>query len=147
MEDVRLRNQDGQPWLVTKTTMMTSLRTAPSQSPWSPHHQAANLQTSNSQTLDMHARAQDSTVNGVVIGLLSSLGSALLIAIIFAIVWFLRYTGTGRILLERMGRPGEFDDEAAFAREEADALEEMDEGERGEYLRAKGTFFVSIASC
>ena len=80
----------------------------------------------------------DSTVNGVVIGLLSSFGSALLIAIIFLIVYFFRYTSRGRILLDRIGRPGEYDDEQQYAREEAEALEEMDDSQRAEYLRAKG---------
>ena len=83
-------------------------------------------------------RANDSTVNGVVIGLLSSFGSAIFIAIIFLIVYFFRYTNSGRILLDRIGRPGEYDDEQQYAREEAEALEEMDDLQRAEYLRAKG---------
>jgi hypothetical protein len=83
-------------------------------------------------------RSSDSTINGVVIGLLSSLGSAILIAFIFLIVYFFRYTSSGRILLDRIGRPGEYDDEQAYAREEAEALEEMDGLQRTEYLRAKG---------
>jgi predicted PurR-regulated permease PerM len=83
-------------------------------------------------------RSSDSTVNGVVIGLLSSFGSALLIAVIFLIVYFFRYTSSGRILLDRIGRPGEYDDEQQYAREEAEALEEMDDLQRAEYLRAKG---------
>ncbi|KAJ5765023.1 hypothetical protein N7520_004582 [Penicillium odoratum] len=47
------------------------------------------------------------------------------------------YTNRGRIMLDRMGRPGEYDDEQAFAREEEAALEEMDDLSRSEYLRAK----------
>jgi len=82
--------------------------------------------------------SSDSTVNGVVIGLLSSFGSAVLIALLFLIVYFFRYTSSGRIFLDRIGRPGEYDDEQAFAREEAEALEEMDDLQRAEYLRAKG---------
>ncbi|KAI9735389.1 MAG: Rsp5p-dependent ubiquitination, sorting of cargo proteins at the multivesicular body [Claussenomyces sp. TS43310] len=78
-----------------------------------------------------------STVNGVVIGLLSSFGSAILIALIFAVFYFFRYTAGGRILLDRIGRPGEYDDEQAFLREEAEALEQMDDLQRTEYLRAK----------
>lgn len=78
-------------------------------------------------------------LNGVVIGLLSSLGSAALIGIIFFFIWFFRYTNSGRILLDRMSRPGEYDDEQAFAREEAEALETMDDMQKSEYLRAKGT--------
>src|SRR5690349_14537561 len=82
--------------------------------------------------------SSDSTVNGVLIGLLSSFGSAVLIAFIFLVVYFFRYTSSGRILLDRIGRPGEYDDEQAYAREEAEALEEMDDLQRTEYLRAKG---------
>lgn len=77
-------------------------------------------------------------MNGVIIGLLSSLGSALLIALICLIIYFFRYTTPGRIFLDRIGRPGEYDDEQAFAREEAEALESMDDLQRTEYLRAKG---------
>ncbi|KAH6626807.1 concanavalin A-like lectin/glucanase domain-containing protein [Chaetomium sp. MPI-SDFR-AT-0129] len=76
-------------------------------------------------------------LNGIVIGLLSSFGSALLILCIFLVFYFFRYTASGRIFLDRIGRPGEYDDEQAFAREEADALEVMDDMERTEYLRAK----------
>lgn len=85
-------------------------------------------------------RSNDSTVNGVVIGLLSSFGSAVLIALIFLVVYFFRYTSSGRILLDRIGRPGEYDDEQAYAREEAEALELMDDLQRAEYLRAKGMY-------
>lgn len=81
-----------------------------------------------------------SAINGVIIGLLSSFGSALLIALIFLVIYFFRYTASGRIFLDRIGRPGEYDDEQAFAREEADALESMDDNPRTEYLRAKGSF-------
>lgn len=77
-------------------------------------------------------------MNGVIIGLLSSFGSAILIALIFLVIYFVLYTPSGRILLDRFGRPGEYDDEQAFAREEAEALETMDDLQRTEYLRAKG---------
>lgn len=83
---------------------------------------------------------RDNTINGVVIGLLSSFGSAIFIALIFLLIYVLRYTSRGRILLDRIGRPGQYDDEQAFAREEAEALEEMDDIQRTEYLRAKGRF-------
>jgi hypothetical protein len=86
----------------------------------------------------------DSTINGVVIGLLSSFGSAILIACVFLIVYFFRYTTGGRILLDRIGRPGEYDDEQAYAREEAEALEEMDDLQRTEYLRAKGAMLPHV---
>ncbi|KAJ4302096.1 Protein ssh4 [Collariella sp. IMI 366227] len=76
-------------------------------------------------------------LNGVIIGLLSSFGSAILILCIFLAFYFFRYTASGRIFLDRIGRPGEYDDEQAFAREEAEALEVMDDLQRTEYLRAK----------
>lgn len=91
----------------------------------------------------------NNALNGVVIGLLSSFGSALLLALIFLSVYFFRYTQSGRILLDRIGRPGEYDDEQAFAREEAEALESMDEMSRTEYLRAKGVLFLpyTLVAC
>ena len=81
-----------------------------------------------------------STGKGILIGMLSAFGSAAFVAVIFAIVYFFRYTSSGRIFLDRMGRPGEYDDEQALAREEAEAFEEMDDLQRAEYQRAKGTF-------
>jgi hypothetical protein len=83
------------------------------------------------------ATSGGSTLNGVVIGLLSSFGSAVILALIFFAIYFFRYTLSGRIILDRFGRPGEYDDEQAFAREEAEALEDMDDMQRIEYLRAK----------
>ncbi|KAI9645859.1 Protein ssh4 [Ciborinia camelliae] len=98
---------------------------------------AAAAETSRAgDDVQLHSN-NDSTINGVVIGLLSSFGSAILIACIFLIVYFFKYTNSGRILLDRIGRPGEYDDEQAFAKEEAEALEEMDDLQRTEYLRAK----------
>lgn len=82
--------------------------------------------------------AQNSTGKGVLIGMLSAFGSAAVVAFILLIIYFFQYTQRGRIFLDRLGRPGEFDDEQAFAREEAEALEEMDDMQRAEYLRAKG---------
>lgn len=79
-------------------------------------------------------------LDGIVIGLLSSLGSAVIVAVIFLVIYFFRHTASGRIFLDRIGRPGEYDDEQAFAREEAEALETMDDMQRTEYLRAKGRF-------
>ena len=84
-----------------------------------------------------------STGKGILIGMLSAFGSAAFVVLIFAIFYFFRYTNRGRILIDRFGRPGEYDDEQALAREEADALEDMDDLERGEYLRAKGVFSCS----
>ena len=83
-------------------------------------------------------RGLGSTGKGILIGMLSAFGSAMIVAISLALVYFFRYTQRGRILLDRMGRPGEYDDEQAFAREEADALETMDDMSKSEYLRAKG---------
>ncbi|KAK4696437.1 Ran-binding protein 9/10, partial [Lecanoromycetidae sp. Uapishka_2] len=74
---------------------------------------------------------------GILIGMLSAFGSAAFVVLVFAIFYFFRYTGRGRIFLNRIGRPGEYDDEQALAREEADALDEMDDLQRVEYLRAK----------
>lgn len=78
-----------------------------------------------------------STGRGILIGLLSAFGSAGIAVLVLAIFFFFKYTSRGRIILDRIGRPGEFDDEQAFAREEADALETMDDMQRTEYLRAK----------
>lgn len=79
-----------------------------------------------------------SALTGVIIGLASSFGSIILIAFVIFIFWASGCTGSGRIILDRLGRPGEYDDEQAFAREEAEALENMDDMSRMEYMRAKG---------
>ncbi|KAL9092136.1 MAG: hypothetical protein Q9165_004569 [Trypethelium subeluteriae] len=81
--------------------------------------------------------AVSSTGKGILIGMLSAFGSAALLALIVAIVYFFRHTTRGRIFLDRIGRPGEYDDEQAFAKEETDALEQMDDIQTAEYLRAK----------
>ena len=70
--------------------------------------------------------------------MLSAFGSAAFVVLIFAIFYFFRYTSRGRIFLDRIGTPGEYDDEQALAREEAGALEDMSDLDRLEYLRAKG---------
>jgi len=72
------------------------------------------------------------------IGVLSAFGSAGVAVLVLAVFFFFKYTTRGRIILDRIGRPGEYDDEQAFAKEEAEALETMDELQRAEYLRAKG---------
>ena len=79
-----------------------------------------------------------STGKGILIGMLSAFGSAAFVVLGFATFYFFRYTNRGRIILHRIGRPGEYDDEQAWVREEADALEDMDDLQRAEYLRAKG---------
>ncbi|PFH58695.1 hypothetical protein XA68_13332 [Ophiocordyceps unilateralis] len=81
--------------------------------------------------------APSSAFTGIIIGLVSSFGSIILIALVVFIFWASGCAGSGRILLDRLGRPGEYDDEQAFARDEADALETMDDMSRTEYLRAK----------
>lgn len=81
-----------------------------------------------------------STGKGILIGILSAFGSAAVAIIILTLFFFLRYTTRGRIILDRLGRPGQYDDEAAFAREEAAALETIDELQHAEYLRAKGIY-------
>lgn len=86
-----------------------------------------------------------STGKGILIGILSAFGSAGVAIVVLAVFFFLKYTRRGRILLDRIGRPGEFDDEQAFAREEAAALETMDEISRAEYLRAKGSLEDRVA--
>ncbi|KAK5995891.1 Protein ssh4 [Cladobotryum mycophilum] len=78
-----------------------------------------------------------SALTGVVIGLVSSFGSIVLIFFVVFLFWASGCAGSGRIILDRIGRPGEYDDEQAFAREEAEALENMDDMSRTEYLRAK----------
>ena len=81
-----------------------------------------------------------STGKGILIGMLSAFGSAAFIVLIFAIFYIFRYTSRGKIFLDRIGRPGEYDDEQALMREEAEALEQMNDLQRVEYLRAKGWF-------
>ena len=76
------------------------------------------------------------------IGIFSVLGAAGFCLIIAAIVYYFRYTQQGRIFLDRLSRPGEYDDEQQFAKEEAEALEEMDDIQRTEYMRAKGMCYL-----
>lgn len=83
-------------------------------------------------------KSSGSTGKGILIGILSAFGSAAVAVIILALFFFFKYTQRGRIILDRIGRPGEYDDEQAFAREEEEALETMDDISRSEYLRAKG---------
>ncbi|ORY16357.1 concanavalin A-like lectin/glucanase domain-containing protein [Clohesyomyces aquaticus] len=78
-----------------------------------------------------------STGRGIMIGIFSVLGAAVFVLIFVAIVYYFRYTQQGRIFLDRITRPGEYDDEQQFAKEEAEALEDMDDIQRMEYLRAK----------
>ncbi|KAI9370071.1 concanavalin A-like lectin/glucanase domain-containing protein [Aspergillus egyptiacus] len=87
--------------------------------------------------IHLSGNASTSTGKGILIGVLSAFGSVGVAVLVLAAFFFFKYTQRGRILLDRMGRPGEFDDEQAFLREEAEALEVMDDLSRSEYLRAK----------
>ena len=103
---------------------------------WSRHGHGARWQEQRREAFGI--RDLGSTGKGILIGMLSAFGSAALVALIIAIVYFFRYTNRGRIFLDRIGRPGEFDDEQQFLRDEEAAMAEMDELQRAEYLRAKG---------
>lgn len=97
--------------------------------------------------LTMSAPEMGSTGKGILIGIMSAFGSAGLIALVVAIIYFFRFTPRGRVFLDRLGRPGEYDDEQAFLREEEEALEAMDDSQRQEYLRAKGNFHTISRKC
>ncbi|KAL8759274.1 MAG: hypothetical protein Q9199_000887 [Rusavskia elegans] len=114
-------------------TLATSLRSL------SPTHTSASQTGPDAASHSViNIRSNDgSTSRGVLIGLLSAFGSAAFVVLVFAIFYFFRHTTRGRILLDRLGRPGEYDDEQAFAREEAEALEDMDDLQKTDYLRAK----------
>lgn len=94
-------------------------------------------QSENGRLGTAGGNSSGSTGKGILIGILSAFGSAAVAVVILLIFFFFRYTRRGRIILDRIGRPGEYDDEQAFAREEAEALETMDDISRSEYLRAK----------
>ena len=129
--------------LITSTLSTTSTPSPHSITTISPHHgwQQHFPQSDGGPTsIVINISDGGSTGRGILIGILSAFGSAGVAVLVLAIFFFFRYTHKGRILLDRIGRPGEFDDEQAFAREEAEALETMDEMQRAEYLRAKGTF-------
>lgn len=79
-----------------------------------------------------------STAKGIMIGVFSVLGAAGFCFLVFAIIYYFRYTQQGRVFLDRITRPGEYDDEQQFAKEEAEALEQMNDLQRAEYMRAKG---------
>jgi len=119
------------------TTLSTAIIAAPSTLADELQQLQAVLMGESTMAPEVRIHNNDSTINGVVIGLLSSIGSAVLIGCVFLLVWFFRNTSSGRIFLDRIGRPGEYDDEQAFVREESEALEEMDDLQRTEYLRAK----------
>ncbi|KAL2845720.1 concanavalin A-like lectin/glucanase domain-containing protein [Aspergillus pseudoustus] len=136
------------------STLATSIRTIPPTFPTAvdspslvePQHVAsspelafssASWDQGNGDRISVSGNPSTSTGKGILIGVLSAFGSAAVAVLVLAAFFFFKYTQRGRILLDRMGRPGEFDDEQAFLREEADALEVMDDLSRSEYLRAK----------
>ena len=82
------------------------------------------------------AMDRNATGRGILIGMLSALGTAAIVALALIVIYFFQFTRHGRIFLDRIGRPGEYDDEQAFLRDEAEALEEMDEMQRAAYMRA-----------
>lgn len=82
--------------------------------------------------------APTNSIRGVVIGLMSAFGIAVFLAILIVLFYCVKFTSKGRIFLDGIRGPGEYDDEQAFAREEEEALETMDDMQRTEYLRAKG---------
>ncbi|SPN98805.1 probable Protein ssh-4 [Cephalotrichum gorgonifer] len=81
------------------------------------------------------------TAGIILVGLISSFVSAGLIALVIVTVYFYR-TSSSTGWLDFLTRPGEFDDEQAFIREEAEALENMDDMQRTEYFRAKA--FINV---
>lgn len=108
------------------------------------HQNLRQSSLSSSSESDILGISNDtgSTGKGIIIGILSAFGSAGVAVLVIAIFFFFKYTSRGRIILDRIGRPGEFDDEQAFAREEAEALETMDDLQKAEYLRAKA--FIQV---
>ena len=142
------------------STFQTSILTSPPSSPThaslaataSPDVLASNIQSillsvsqpDNDILGSAGGNSSGSTGKGILIGILSAFGSAAVAVLILVIFFFFKYTQRGRILLDRIGRPGEYDDEQAFAREEAEALEAMDDISRSEYLRAKGEHFTLV---
>jgi hypothetical protein len=106
---------------------------------WQIHDRPQWRAPQTAQTWDL-----GSTGKGILIGMLSAFGTAALVALLVAVFYFLRYTSSGRILLDRFALPGEFDDEQQFLREEEDALAEMDDLQRAEYQRAKGSQSITL---
>lgn len=143
-----MRRQENFAEVVPGNTFVTSqlssslLQASPSSiAPLSNDHQ---LQQNNAEyippstSIVININDGGSTGRGILIGLLSAFGSAGIAVLVLAVFFFFKYTSRGRIILDRIGRPGEYDDEQAFAREEAEALEHMEDLQRAEYLRAKG---------
>lgn len=89
-------------------------------------------------------RGMTSQGKGVIIGICSAFGSLVVVALLVCVVYFFRFSDTGRIFLDRLANPGEFDDEQQFMREEGEAMAAMTESERQEWLRAKGEFHTQF---
>jgi hypothetical protein len=142
-------SQDAQQALSPPATLSTSY--LPSEhAPSSPPNLVLEAKQSMQRTFSEPVRIQQynnigSTAKGIMIGIFSVLGAAGLVLILAAIVYYFRYTQQGRIFLDRITRPGEYDDEQQFAKEEAEALEEMDDIQRVEYMRAKGRISTVLA--
>jgi hypothetical protein len=118
---------DSSPTTFTKSYYVPSSSPASMFEAHTSHHDAVRI----TRTADL-----GSTAKGIMIGIFSVLGAAGVCMIFVAIVYYFRYTQ--RIFLDRLSRPGEYDDEQQFAKEEAEALEDMDDIQRTEYMRAKG---------
>ena len=130
-----MSNDDAEMASITLATSSTP--PYPSSTDTSPQWQGITPHESTNIVINISSN-HGSTGKGILIGMLSAFGSAGFVVLIFAVFYFFRYTSRGRIFLDRIGRPGEYDDEQALAREEAEALEEMNDIDRLEYLRAKG---------
>lgn len=102
-----------------------------------PVRMAMSARSQDGGIISARVNTPSSTGKGILIGVLSAFGSAAVAVVVLAVFFFFKYTRRGRIILDRIGRPGEFDDEQAFLREESEALETMDDLSRSEYLRAK----------
>lgn len=122
--------------VMVKSTTFTSLRYTVANP--DVHHQVSHRDDVGTLQKMQEIMEHTSTGRGILIGMVSASGFAVIIGLTIAIVYFFRNTHRGRILLDRMGRPGQFDDEQAMLREEAEALETMDDMQRAEYMRAKG---------
>jgi hypothetical protein len=146
MHEARQYHVEPIPTLTTATLNSESLpgpistSTLPDEGSWQPPLSQGNNGAPTSIVINISDAG--STGRGILIGVLSAFGSAGVAVLVLAVFFFFKYTNRGRIILDRIGRPGEYDDEQAFAREEAEALETMDELQRAEYLRAKGNHHV-----
>ena len=82
-------------------------------------------------------RSFESSVAAVLVPLFSALGGTLGLFCILALLYYLRFSRNGRIMLGA-GMPGAYDDEQHAIREEQMYLHTLDEPARQAYFRAKG---------